>query len=364
MHIDELETPALVIDLDIMEANLQRVADYAAKHKLRLRPHTKTHKIPALGKRQIELGAAGLTVAKTTEALVMLRAEPRDLLVAYPVIGKKKLDRLMEVARKTAVTVSLDSAFAARQLSEAARDAGLEIGVLAEVDAGLGRVGVKPGAALVALASEIDSLPRLRFEGIAFYPGHLRKMDEQGRAALDALARLLETACQELAAAGLSPRIVSGGSTPSLYHSHELPHLNEIRPGTYIFNDRNTAFVGGCTMEQCAASIIATVVSTAHDGQAIIDGGSKTFSSDLAAAPGPPTFGHIVEAPAAAFVRMNEEHGYVDVTAAGHRFEIGSRVHVIPNHICVAMNLHERVHGVRGNQVETTWEVAGRGKLQ
>jgi D-serine deaminase-like pyridoxal phosphate-dependent protein len=334
MHIDELETPALVIDLDIMEANLQRVADYAAKHKLRLRPHTKTHKIPALGKRQIELGAAGLTVAKTTEAQVMLRAEPRDLLVAYPVLGKKKLDRLMEVARKTAVTVSLDSSFAARQLSEAARDAGLEIGVLAEVDAGLGRVGVKPGAPLVALASEIDSLPRLRFEGIAFYPGHLRKMDEQGRTALDALARLLETACGELAAAGLSPHIVSGGSTPSLYHSHELPYLN------------------------------ATVVSTAHDGQAIIDGGSKTFSSDLAAAPGPPTFGHIVEAPAAAFVKMNEEHGYIDVTAAGHRFEIGSRVHVIPNHICVAMNLHERVHGVRGNQVETTWEVAGRGKLQ
>lgn len=364
MHIDDLETPALVIDLDIMEANLQRAADYAKTHNLRLRPHTKTHKIPALGKRQLDLGAAGLTVAKTTEAEVMLRAEPRDLLVAYPVLGRTKLDRLAGVARHTAVTVSLDSIYAARGLSEAAHAAGVEIGVLAEVDAGLGRVGVTPGRCLLALAREIDRLPNLRFDGIAFYPGHLKKMDEQGRAAFDSLAHFLETVCGELRDAGLDPRIVSGGSTPSLYQSHALPYLNEIRPGTYIFNDRNTAFAGACTLDQCAASIIVTVISTAKDGQVIIDGGSKTFSSDLPAAPGPPSFGHVVQAPEAVFTKMNEEHGYVDVSSARGRFETGSRMSVIPNHICVAMNLHERVHGIRGNQVEASWMVEGRGKLQ
>lgn len=364
MHIDELETPALVIDLDIMEANLQRVASYAKSHELRLRPHTKTHKIPALGRRQIELGAAGLTVAKTTEAEVMLRAEPPTLLVAYPVLGKTKLDRLTRVAQQTPTTVSLDSAEAARGLSEAAQRAGVEVGVLAELDAGLGRVGVTPGPELLALAREIESLPHLRFEGIAFYPGQLKKMDQQGSAAFDAVARLLENACGELQAAGLTPRIVSGGSTPSLFRSHELPYLNEIRPGTYIFNDRNTAFGGGCTLDQCAASILVTVVSTAKHGQAIIDGGSKTFSSDLSAAPGTPSFGHIVDAPEAVFFKMNEEHGYVDLAGTKARIATGSRLRLIPNHICVAMNLHERVHGIRGDRVETTWAVEGRGKLQ
>ena len=145
-HIFDLDTPALIIDLDIMERNLNRVAGYAREHDLRLRPHTKTHKIPALGRKQIDLGAAGFTVAKVGEAEVMLGAQPGDLLVAYPVIGRRKLERLMEVAGKTHVTVALDSLFAARQLSDAAREAQREVDVLAEVDMGLGRVGVLPGA--------------------------------------------------------------------------------------------------------------------------------------------------------------------------------------------------------------------------
>ena len=152
MHVSEIDTPALVVDLDIMERNLRRVADYAQAHGLRLRPHTKTHKSPRIGRRQLESGAAGLTVAKVSEAEVMLGAEPADLLVAFPVIGRTKLERLVEVARRTRVTVALDSVFAARQLSDAARAAQVEIGVLAEVDVGLGRVGVAPGEPLLQLA--------------------------------------------------------------------------------------------------------------------------------------------------------------------------------------------------------------------
>src|SRR5438445_10204021 len=142
MRVSEIDTPALVIDLDIMERNLQRVASYARDHSLRLRPHTKTHKSVLLGRRQLAAGAAGLTVAKVSEAEVMLGAEPADLLIAYPIIGHTKMGRLMEVARRTHVTVALDSVFAARQLSEAARAAKVEVGVLAELEAGLGRVGV------------------------------------------------------------------------------------------------------------------------------------------------------------------------------------------------------------------------------
>src|ERR1043166_6039026 len=149
MHVSEIDTPALVVDLDVLERNLRRVADYTKQHALRLRPHTKTHKSTRIGRRQLEAGAVGLTVAKVSEAEVMLGAEPADLLVAFPIIGRTKLERLMEVARRTRVTVALDSTFAARQLSDAARAAQVEVGVMAEVDVGLGRVGVCPGTPLL-----------------------------------------------------------------------------------------------------------------------------------------------------------------------------------------------------------------------
>jgi D-serine deaminase-like pyridoxal phosphate-dependent protein len=363
MHVSEIDTPALLVDLDIMERNLARVADYAKAHDLRLRPHTKTHKSPRVGRWQLESGAVGLTVAKVGEAEVMLSAEPADLLVAYPVIGRSKLERLMEVARRTRVTVALDSSFAARQLSDAARAAGVTLGVLAEVDVGLGRVGVNPGEQLMALAQTIDKLPRLTLEGIAFYPGHIKDLDESGQAALAALRTLLQSILADFRHAGLEVKVVSGGSTPTLYHSHEITGLNEIRPGTYVYNDLNIMRSGGCTMEDCAASILATVVSTARPGQIIIDGGSKTFSSDRPSA-GEVTWGHIVEAPGSRFHKMNEEHGYVDVSRCEREFSVGERVHVIPNHICVAVNLHEQVYGIRGGQVEEIWKVEARGKLQ
>jgi D-serine deaminase-like pyridoxal phosphate-dependent protein len=364
MHVSELETPALVIDLDIMERNLRHLADYGREHDIRIRPHTKTHKIPALARKQLDLGAAGLTVAKVGEAEVMLEAQPAELLVAYPIVGAKKLERLMRVAAQTSVTVSLDSLFVAEQLSKAAELHRTEIGVLAEVDVGLGRVGVLPGEPLLQLIQGIDRLPQLHFEGIAFYPGMIKSLDEEGEKAIDKLAQLLETTLRELHHAGFQPRIVSGGSTPTLFHSHRLPGLNEIRPGTYIFNDRNTVLSEACTLQDCAASILVTVVSTAKAGQMIIDGGSKTFSSDRPSAGTEVSFGHLAEAPDAQFVKMNEEHGFVDLRRAHHDFTIGDRVHIIPNHICVAMNLHENVYGIRGEQVEQIWRVEGRGKLQ
>ena len=157
---------------------------------------------------------------------------------------------------------------------------------------------------------------------------------------------------------------MSGGSTPTLFHSHEVPGLNEIRPGTYIYNDMNIVRSGGCRLEDCAASILATVVSTARKGQMIVDGGSKTFSSDRSILPPESTYGRVVEAPEASFVKMNEEHGYVDITTARRDFAVGDQVHIIPNHICAVVNLHEQAYGVRGGQVERVWKVEGRGKLQ
>jgi D-serine deaminase-like pyridoxal phosphate-dependent protein len=364
MHISELETPALLIDLDVMERNLVRVAAYAREHGLRLRPHTKTHKTPALGKRQVELGAAGLTVAKVGEAEVMAQAGGPGLLVAYPIIGASKLARLAAVARNMPVTVSLDSEEAARQLSEAGSRHGVSFGVLVEVDLGFGRVGVDPLAAALSLIRFVRAQPCLSWEGIAFYPGHIKLLDEAGMATLRHVTDLLSRCLESLHDSGLVPAVVSGGSTPTLFQSHLVSGMNEIRPGTYIFNDRNTVASGACAWGDCAATLLVTVISNAKSGQVLIDGGSKTFSSDTMAGGSEAEFGRIVEAPQSRFFKMNEEHGFVDVSASGDAFAVGDRLRVIPNHICVAVNLHERMYGVRGERVECVWQVEARGKLQ
>ena len=361
MHISEIDTPALVVDLDIFERNLSRVAGYAREHNLRLRPHAKTHKSAWIGRRQLDLGAAGLTVAKVTEAEALMGAEPRDLLLAYPIFGRAKLDHLMQIARRTNVTVALDSVEIARGISEAATE---EIGVLAEVDVGLGRVGVAPGTPLLDLARAVQSLPHLRLEGITFYPGHIKSLDAAGLEALAKLSQLVRSILDDFERAGIEVKIVSGGSTPALFHSHEIDGLNEIRPGTYVFNDVNTVGSGACAWEDCAASVLATVVSTARPGHMIIDGGSKTFSSDRVSYSSEVTFGRLTEAPGARFHKMNEEHGFIDITKAEREFSVGDRVRIIPNHVCVAMNLHEKVYGIRGDKVEEVWAVEGRGKLQ
>jgi D-serine deaminase-like pyridoxal phosphate-dependent protein len=364
MHVSEIDTPALIVDLDIFERNLARVAQYARDHSLRLRPHTKTHKSIHVAKLQLAGGAAGLTVAKVSEAEVMLQAEPADVLIAFPVIGPRKLERLMPLARQTRIIVALDSFFAARQLSQAAAAAQVEIGILAEVDAGLGRVGVSPGQPLLELAQCIEKLPHVSFEGITFYPGHIKDLDDAGLRALECLSELTGTILEDFRRAGIQAKIVSGGSTPTLFHSHAIEGLTEIRPGTYVFNDLNTVRSRACALEDCAASILATVVSTARPGQMVLDGGSKTFSSDRPVNTADVTFGQIVEAPSARFHKMNEEHAFVDITRSEREFSVGDRVRVIPNHICVAVNLHERVYGLRGGRVEETWPVDARGKLQ
>jgi D-serine deaminase-like pyridoxal phosphate-dependent protein len=364
MRVSDLETPALLVDLDVMERNLSRMAGYCRERDLRLRPHTKTHKTPELGRRQLDLGAAGLTVAKVGEAEVMVCANPPELLIAYPIIGRRKLDRLMDVAAKTPVTVAVDSVFAARQLSDAARQRQVQLGLLAEVDVGLGRVGVEPGEPLRQLVQQIQRLSWISLEGITFYPGHIKLLDEEGLQQIDQLGQTVESILKDLRRIDFTPKIVSGGSTPTWFHSHRVPGLNEIRPGTYIFNDRNTVTSRACELEDCAASIMTTVVSTARKNQIIVDGGSKTFSSDRLSASTEVSFGHLVEAPGAVFTKMNEEHGYIDIRAAGRDFTIGDRVRIVPNHICAAVNLHETLYGVRGDEVEQVWKVAARGKLQ
>ncbi|MFN9432819.1 MAG: alanine racemase [Acidobacteriota bacterium] len=358
MKLFDLDTPALAVDLNRMESNLRRMADYAREHELRVRPHTKTHKSPLLGRKQLDLGAVGLTVAKPTEAEVMLGAGSPDLLIAFPTIGAAKMERLKHLSRQVRLTVALDSYEAAQALSEA----GVKARVLVEMDAGLHRVGVAPED-LLGLVGRIRQLPNIEYDGISFYPGHIKELGEEGMGRIETLNVLVSEKVEELRRAGHEPRLVSGGSTPTMWHSHRIEAMNEIRPGTYIFNDRNTIRSGACTMEDCAATVIVTVISTAYPGQVLVDGGSKTFSSDrLLNDPGV-TFGKVLNAPGALFQKMNEEHGFIDVTKCARGFRVGDKLEILMNHVCVVMNLHEQAWGHRNGEVEISWAIAGRGKL-
>jgi D-serine deaminase-like pyridoxal phosphate-dependent protein len=362
----ELATPAAVVDLDRMERNLGRMQAYADSHGLGLRPHTKTHKAEWLGAEQVRRGALGLTVATPVEADRVGRAAA-DLLVAYPALGPRAAAVAAVAAERQragsghGTLVGLDSVEAVRALQAAvsASRAAEPVGVLVELDVGMRRCGVPDTAAAVEVARACGD--GVVYRGIMFYPGHIREPVAEHDGALEALAGRVTAAVEALGDAGLAPEIVSGGSTPTAFRSHEVPHQTEIRPGTYVFNDRTTAAMGACGWDDCAYTILATVVSTAVPGQAVVDAGSKALSSDELRAPGYGGYGQLLDRPEVVVVRLSEEHGVLDLSHTDWRPRIGERVRIIPNHVCVSVNLQLRVYGLRGDVVEREWGVDARG---
>lgn len=364
MHISELETPAVIVDLDVMDQNLSRMADYCRKHRLLLRPHTKTHKIPELAKRQIASGATGITVAKIGEAEVMLNAGITDILIAYPIVGEAKARRLAAIAGRATITVSLDSETAAADISAAVSRQGSKVGILIELDVGFNRCGLTNEVEVLTLAKKITSLPGLEFKGLMFFPGHFGVGPEERSVLRAKVNELLDRVRGVFERERLPLAIVSGGSTPSAYESSLFHGVNETRPGTYIFNDRNTVGVSAASLNDCALSVLVTVVSTGVAGRAVIDGGSKTFSSDRYQAEDGVGFGLIKEDHAAQIERLSEEHGHVNITRSERSYKVGDRLTVIPNHVCTTVNMHDEIYGVRGEQCETVWRVEGRGKVK
>jgi D-serine deaminase-like pyridoxal phosphate-dependent protein len=364
MLVAELDTPAVIIDLDMVERNLRRMADYCREHGFKLRPHAKTHKVPELAHQQMTSGAVGITVAKLGEAEVMIEAGISDLLIAYPIVGEQKTKRLAALAERARLAVSLDSTEAAQAISEQAQERGVKIGVLVEIDVGFRRCGVENEQAALALARRILDLPGLEFRGLMFFPGNfvlpLPQQAELREQANARLARMLEA----FERASIPVPIISGGSTPTAYSGHLFRGVNEIRPGIYIFNDRNMAGLGVAAVEDCALAVAVTVVSTGVAGRAIIDGGSKTFSSDRYLAGDGRGFGLVKEDPEAELEVMTEEHGHLNISRSSRRYRIGERLTIIPNHVCSAVNMHDEVYGVRGERVEAVWRVAARGKIR
>jgi D-serine deaminase-like pyridoxal phosphate-dependent protein len=306
----------------------------------------------------------GLTVAKVGEAEVMAGAGLDDILVAFPIMGAEKLRRLARIAQAQRLLVSLDSEAAARELSRAAAAQNATIGVLVEFDVGARRCGLDPGPALVTLAKSIENLPGLKFRGLMSFFGNVWGTPGQRRAEAEAVAEHVARGLAAFRAEGMPVEIVSGGSTPSAEFAHLIPGLTEIRPGTYVYNDLNTYYQGACGLEDCAARVVATVVSTAVPGRAIIDAGSKTFSSDSLASGPKSGYGYVVEAPDAPIVKLNEEHGYINVTQSQHQFHVGEVVTVIPNHVCVTVNMHDEILTLRGGEVAGCWKITARGKVR
>lgn len=361
-RIADLETPAPLVDLDRLAQNLDRMASYAVLHGLALRPHVKTHKSPRIAAEQMRLGAVGLTCATPREAEVMSDVA-REVLVAYPIIGAPKLARLVSLPANVNLTIAVDSIAAIDQLSDAAREGGREVDVYVELDLGMHRVGVPDVEQAIALARRVREKPRLRYAGITFYPGHIRgHVDEQG----EDLARLagdIVNAIEAMDRAGVRPRVVSGGSTPAAWHMHEIAGLTEVRPGTYVYNDRGTAALGTCAWDDCAFSVLATVVSTAVPGQAVVDAGSKALGREPMRGVAGEGFGALLDRPEVTVQRMSEEHGILDLKDSDWRPDVGAQVRIVPNHVCVVVHLNDLMYGVRGDVVEATWPVAARGRL-
>jgi len=330
---------------------------------LSLRPHVKTHKSPRIAADQIRLGAVGLTCATPRELEVMGDVS-HDLLLAYPLVGATKLARVMYIPHQVKLTVSLDSTASLGQLSAATKVSQREVDVYVEIDLGMHRVGVQTPAEAVTIARQILQQPPLNYAGIAFYPGHVREHANDQDASMAQLRADLARYIGELDRAGVHPRVVSGGSTPTAWRMHEVPGVTEVRPGTYVYNDRTTAEIGACGWEDCALTVLATVISRAVPGQAVIDAGTKALGREPMRGVAGEGFGVVMDHPDIVVARMSEEHGILDLSKSDWNPQVGDQVRIIPNHVCIVVHLNDVIYGVRDSIVETSWMVAARGRLE
>lgn len=351
----------MLVDLDILERNIARMAERARAARVKLRPHAKTHKVVEIGRMQIAVGAAGLSLAKVGEAEVFAEAGFKDIFIAYPTVGGDRARRLLALSDRMLLAVGADSVEGAQTLSGVFRAARRTLDVLLKIDCGFHRVGVQPGQGL-AMARAIGELPGLRLRGIfthagqAYHAGTPAAVAEVGRLEGQTVAAL----AQEMRAAGLPVEEVSVGSTPTAAHAMRVSGITECRPGNYVYHDASQVALGTCIQGDCAMTVAATVVSVPAADRAVVDAGSKTLSSDTLR---PQAGGYgLVLATSSRLERLSEEHGVVKVEP-GDRFRVGQRVVILPNHACVVSNLHDRVYGVRAGAVETELRVAARGRV-
>jgi len=345
--IHDIETPSVLIDLDIVARNIAAMQKRCDDLGIQFRPHIKTHKIPAIARMQLDAGAVGIACQKVSEAEVFVDAGLDDIQLPYNIVGERKTARLAELAKRAKVTVTVDSRPVIDGIATAARKAGATIHMMVELVALNQRTGTTPENALDLARHILTYDDCLHFAGVMIYPADA------------AIRPRLQRALVLLKEAGIPVENVSGGGSGAIRESEKIPELTEMRVGTYVFWDWGSVNKGWVTFDDCAMKIRVTVVSANEPTRVILDSGSKTVNAETVKG----CYGYLVEYPGARLHKVNEEHGYVDFSDCDTVPQVGDIVHIIPVHTCVVTNLHNRLYGVRGEQIEHIWDVAARGMV-
>jgi D-serine deaminase-like pyridoxal phosphate-dependent protein len=359
--VDDVDTPALIVDLDVFERNLDLMANAVRGAGIALRPHAKAHKCPDIALAQIERGAIGICCQKVGEAEAFVAAGIPDVLVTNEIVGAGKLARLAAMAKKAKIGVLADDAATVLHIGAAARAAGVSIDVLVEIDVGAHRCGTAPGAPAAALAEVIARTPGISFRGLHAYHGsaqHLRTPEER-RAAIASAAVLARGTKAAIEAAGIACATVTGAGTGTWQHERDSGIYTELQPGSYVFMDadyqRNALAPDQHPFEQ-SLFVVATVMSTPVRERAVVDAGLKAFAFDS----GPPV---VYGARGLTYTRGSDEHGVITVGAEARPPLIGDRLWLVPGHCDPTVNLYDWIVGVRGTRVECVWPVSARGAL-
>ncbi len=346
----KIDTPAVLVDLDIAEANIDRFQAHCDAHDLAVRPHIKTHKLPMLAQRQITAGAIGVTCQKISEAEAMIaQGGIDDVLLTYNVLGPQKLARLQALAKRVRLTVVADNSTVVQGLAATFVDATDPLRVLVECDTGAARCGVVSPEAALSLAKRIAEAPGLSFAGLMTYPPDGRDAEVQ-----DWLSRakaLIEDAGQPVA-------VVSNGGSPGMWRAEAVSVATEYRIGTYAYMDRSLVARGVARWSDCALTVLATVISVPTQTRAVIDAGSKVLTSDLLGLAG---HGHVLGRPDITVAGLSEEHGVLTASEIG--LTVGTQVRIVPNHACVVANMLDHVELIRGDAHVERTPVVARGQV-
>ena len=363
MSLDEVDTPALIVDLDAFDRNLRRLADRVAGTGVRLRPHAKTHKCAVIALKQMELGAVGVCCQKVSEAEALVYGGVKDVLVTNEIVGKQKLRRLMGLAGSARIATCADDAAQIAALDEAAGEAGITLPVHVEVNMGGNRCGVEPGEPALDLARRVTDAPHLSFAGLQAYHGsaqHLRGWDERQKAIAGAVDKARSTR-DLLALHGIPCGNITGAGTGTFEFESASGVYTELQCGSYIFMDadygRNLDRDGGETRSfEPSLFVWATVMSRPTEDRAIVDAGLKALGMDS----GPP---NVWEEPTARFDRASDEHGRLVIAGATNRLRLGDKIRLVPGHCDPTVNLYDWYVGVRGDRVEAIWPIVARGAV-
>ena len=359
-HKSELDTPALLIDLDIMETNIQKMADYMTSVNTELRPHVKTHKSPIIAQKQIKAGAIGVTCAKLGEAEEIVQSGIRDVLIANQIVGKHKITRLINLAKQSEIMVAADDTKNLQDISDAAVADGVNVRILVEVNIGMDRCGVEPGEEALTLAQQVLQSPNLKFEGLMGYEGHTvakPDRDERESDTRDAMHWLIGTK-DYLNKHGLDVSIMSGGGTGTFDITGSIPEMTEVQAGSYIFMDSTYNKVEGVGEKfDCSLSVLATVVSRPAKKRIIVDAGLKVLTKEFGI-PQPIGYNGIE------MTGLSEEHGKLQVSNRNITLSPGEKLEILPTHCCTTVNLHDRYYCIRDEIVESVWNIAARGRSQ